>query len=149
MSKILFSEDQVCELRMNPYVKNVTQKAITYTNEFKEQAVKAHCEGKSPRQIFIAAGFQIEVIGVTRADSSLNRWTNMSHRYDGYTDLRHTKSKGRSRNKPRSPAEEIAYLKDKLEYLEQENEFLKKLKAAERHAMWESQLKSNMKSSTK
>jgi hydrogenase maturation factor len=149
MSKILFSEDQVDDLRMNPYVKNVAQKSITYTDEFKELAVKAHCEGKSSRQIFIAAGFRIDVIGSERAKSSLNRWEKMSHRDVGYTDMRHTNSKGRARSKPRSPEEEVAYLKDKLEYLEQENEFLKKLRAAERQAMWASQLKSNTKSSIK
>jgi len=149
MSKILFSEDQVDELRMNPYVKYVTQKSITYTDEFKELAVKGRCEGKSSRQIFITAGFRMDVIGSERAKSSLNRWEKMSHRDVGYTDMRHANSKGRPRSKPRSPEEEVAYLKDKLEYLEQENEFLKKLRAAERQAMWASQLKSNTKSSTK
>jgi len=125
MSKILFSEDQIDELHLNPYVKNVAQKSITYTDEFKEQAVKSHYEGATSRQIFISAGFRIDIIGRERAKSSLNRWEKMSHRDDGYNDMRHTNSKGRPRNKPRNPKEEVAYLKDKLEYLEQENEFLK------------------------
>jgi hypothetical protein len=149
MSKLLFSEDQIEELRKNPYVKNVTRKAITYTDEFKEIAVKSYQSGETPRNIFLDNGFEISVIGIKRAGTSLVRWRKMSQRVDGYTDMRHTNSKGRGRNEPRSPEEEVAYLKDKLEYLEQENEFLKKLRAAERQAMWASQLKSNTKSSTK
>lgn len=149
MSKILFSEDQIEELRKNPYVKNVTHKSIMYTDEFKEIAVKLYQGGEIPRSIFTDNGFEIAVIGIKRVETSLTRWRKMSQRIDGYTDLRHTNSKGRPRSKPRSSEEEVAYLKDKLEYLEQENEFLKKLRAAERQAMWASQLKSNTKSSAK
>jgi len=149
MSKILFSEDQIEALRKNSYVKNVTRFSITYTDEFKEIAVNDYQMGVTPRHIFLNKGFIIEVIGLKRATSSLERWRKMSHRDDGFTDMRQFRSKGRPRSKPRSPEEEVAYLKDKFEYLEQENEFLKKLRAAERQAMWASQLKSNTKSSIK
>ena len=149
MSKILFSEDQIDELFKNPNVKNVTQKAITYTDEFKQIAVDTYLGGETPRKIFQDNGFEIAVVGIRRAQKSLQRWREMSHRDDGFTDMRHVNSKGRPRSKPRNSEEEVAYLKDKLEYLKQENEFLKKLRTAERQAMWASQLKSNTKSFTK
>ena len=126
MSKILFSEDQIDELRLNQNVKNIAQKSIAYTDEFKKQAVKAHCEGESSRRIFIATGFRIDDIGSECVKSSESRREEMSHRDDGYNDMRHMNSKEHPRSKPRSQNEKVVYLKDKLEYLEQENEFLKK-----------------------
>lgn len=39
MSKKLFSEQEIIELSKNKYVKNVTSKGITYTNEFKLQFI--------------------------------------------------------------------------------------------------------------
>ena len=35
MSKKIFSSEEIEKLSINKYVKNVTQKGITYTNEFK------------------------------------------------------------------------------------------------------------------
>ena len=37
MSKKTFSEQDIEILSKNKYVKNVSEKSITYTNEFKEQ----------------------------------------------------------------------------------------------------------------
>lgn len=37
MSKKLFTEKEMLELSKNKYVKNVTSKGVTYTNEFKLQ----------------------------------------------------------------------------------------------------------------
>lgn len=39
MSKKIFTEQEMLELSKNKYVKNVTAKGITYTNEFKLQFI--------------------------------------------------------------------------------------------------------------
>ena len=39
MSKKVFIEQEILELSKNKYVKNVTSKGITYTNEFKLQFI--------------------------------------------------------------------------------------------------------------
>ncbi len=36
MSKVLFTDSEVKKLRKNKYVKSVSNKSITYTDEFKE-----------------------------------------------------------------------------------------------------------------
>ena len=36
MSKVLFTDSEVKKLRKNKYVRNVSNKSITYTDEFKE-----------------------------------------------------------------------------------------------------------------
>lgn len=40
MSKILFTDSQVKKLSKNKWIKNISDKAITYTNEFKIKLVK-------------------------------------------------------------------------------------------------------------
>lgn len=39
MSKKIFTNQEILELSQNKYVKNMTSKGITYTNEFKLQFI--------------------------------------------------------------------------------------------------------------
>ncbi|HEC2152103.1 TPA: IS3 family transposase, partial [Staphylococcus delphini] len=57
MSKRLFTEDEIADLKSNKYVLNVSPKAITYTEEFREHFVEEYENGKTPSQIFKEAGF--------------------------------------------------------------------------------------------
>ena len=52
-------------LSKNRYVKRVSEKGITYTDEFKSLFIAEHSMGKLPIQIFQDAGFDIDVIGNT------------------------------------------------------------------------------------
>ena len=74
MSKIIFNEHERRVLESNPNVSSVSDRAIQYTSEFKIQAVKENLDGKGPAQIFIEAGFDLEMIGIKKAQSALNRW---------------------------------------------------------------------------
>ena len=47
---------------MNPYVKAVSEKGITYTDEFKRLFIREYEKGKFPREIFEEAGFEVEVL---------------------------------------------------------------------------------------
>ena len=70
MSKILFTDKDVKKLSKNKYVKKVSNKAITYTNEFKEKVVfETENYRKFPRQVFEECGFDIDVIGLKRMDT--------------------------------------------------------------------------------
>lgn len=53
MSKILFTDAQIKKLTKNKWIKNITNKGITYTNEFKYKLVK-ECENykKFPQDVF-------------------------------------------------------------------------------------------------
>ena len=62
MSKIIFNEHERRVLESNPNVSSVSDRAIQYTSEFKIQAVKENLDGKGPAQIFIEAGFDLEMI---------------------------------------------------------------------------------------
>lgn len=74
MSKKLFSSKQIDILSNNKYVLNVSEKAITYTNEFKIHFIAEYTKCKTPRVIFEEAGFDVEIIGITRIDRAGSRW---------------------------------------------------------------------------
>ena len=149
MGKRYFTEEQINRLKDHPCIVHISEKSITYSDDFKARAVKVYETGVSPRMIFKNEGLSLNDLGFNRIDSSLKRWRSMSKREAGFRDTRSTNSKGRPRTRPRTPEEELKYLKDKVEYLEQENEFLKKLRALERQVNAASKLKTNTKSSIK
>ena len=47
MSKKIFSEKEINELSKNKYVKKVSEKGITYTDEFKRLFIAENEKGKS------------------------------------------------------------------------------------------------------
>jgi len=52
MSKKMFNENELEKLKNNIYVKEVSEKGITYTDEFKIKFIAEHINGKKPRKIF-------------------------------------------------------------------------------------------------
>lgn len=76
MSKELFTSEEIELLSKNKYVKNVTDKAITYTDEFKILFIAERSKGKLPIHIFQDARFDIDVIGNNRIWCASKRWRN-------------------------------------------------------------------------
>lgn len=74
MTKKLFIEREIQILSNNLYVKSVSQKGITYTEEFKHIFIEENEKGKLPRNIFEECGFDIDMIGMKRVMSSGSRW---------------------------------------------------------------------------
>ena len=54
------------QLKCNPNVQAVSEKAITYTDEFKRHFIAENEKGKFPREIFENAGLDVELIGIKR-----------------------------------------------------------------------------------
>ena len=73
MSKKLFTEDKIIILKQNKYVKKVTSKGITYTDEFKRIFIDENSNGKFPRIIFEGCGLNIDIIGMQIVKSSAGR----------------------------------------------------------------------------
>ncbi|MCZ6944744.1 IS3 family transposase, partial [Bacillus mycoides] len=48
MTKKLFTEKEIQTLSKNPHVKSVSQKGITYTDEFKRIFIEENEKGKYP-----------------------------------------------------------------------------------------------------
>ena len=122
MAKKMFSEEEIRNLQANPYVKKVSEKSITYTQEFREIFVIEYQKGKLPTQILRAAGFDTTVLGRERIHSICTNFRKIEARSEGLADTRKGNS-GRPATKDLSPEEEIKRLKNKIKYLKQENEF--------------------------
>lgn len=136
MGKNHFTEDQVNELRKNPYIEKVSLKTITYTKEFKERFESEYRSGKLPSQILADMGIDQKVLGSRRKNSIVQRIKMYELRPEGCEDTRKNNS-GRPSTKQLSDTEKIKRLDQKIEYLKQENEFLKKNIQLDREANWE------------
>ena len=64
MRKKTFTDKEIKSLSKNPYVKSISSKGNTYTDEFKRHFISENEKGKSPREIFETCGFDLEVLGV-------------------------------------------------------------------------------------
>ena len=117
-----FTQEEKKILESNPNIQAVLTNQVLYTKEFREKAVLEYEGGKSANQIFQEAGIDTSII---------------SKRYDYASKI---VSKWRSSNrekinihypKKKTKTKKSAYQKllERNEYLEAENEFLKKLSA--------------------
>ena len=131
MSKKAFTDKEKELLRQNKYVERVGDRGITYTLEFKMHFLDEYAAGKSPTVIFKEAGFDIDLIGHKRINSATQRFKKNDKRDEGLTDRRRFNT-GRPTTKNLPQEELIKRLEEKIIYLQQENEFLKKIERAER-----------------
>lgn len=74
MSKKLFTNDEILSLSKNRYVKRVSEKGITYTDEFKSLFIEERSIGKLTIQIFQDAGFDVVVLNSIRINCASARW---------------------------------------------------------------------------
>ena len=148
MSKKLFTLEEMEILRKNPYVKKVSEKGITYTEELKEYFIEKYSQGKGPTEILRSVGFDTKILGISRVRSLKKRIKRMLKRPEGVKDLRKERS-GRPATKGMTPEEEIQRLKQKIKYLEQENTFLKKIEFIDKKAELKQKRKKSSKSSKK
>lgn len=147
MGKNYFTPEQVEQLKKNKYVKHVSEKAITYTEEFKEVFMLEYNSGKLPSQILTEMGFDYKLLGRKRIDNIVQRTKKQSIRPEGFKDTRTTES-GRSLERELSPEEQMERLKQENEILKAKVEFLSLLRRAEREAAWK-ESKSKKKKSSK
>ncbi|KKK36359.1 tranposase, partial [Mesobacillus campisalis] len=118
MSKKIFTKKEIEILSKNPYVKSVSPKGITYTDEFKELFIAQNEKGKFPSEIFRDCGFDPEIVGKRRIDSASKRWRE-AYRMNGVMGLRDTRpgNSGRSRERELSIEEKYARLEAEINLL--------------------------------
>ena len=140
-----FTAEQLKELTDSPHVAYVSSKTVSYTKAFKEAAWVRYCDGADPVQIFIDAGFNIDTLGKPRilgffkllrstkerglafTEGNDPHPTDAEKRFSFPTPPRRAK-RGRP---PVMNDSEINKLAEKVAYMSQELEFLKKIILAE------------------
>ena len=137
-----FTKDQIKLLSKNKYVIKVSEKAITYSEEFKNIFVSEYESGLSPGIIFEKYGFPYRVLGKKRIMNCSSRWRKQAKRKDGLIDTRKN-NLGRPLERELSDEEKIDKLKNKIAILEQENAYLKKIRLIEKDALRKAQREKN------
>jgi putative transposase len=140
MSKTTFSDKEIKILQKNPNVLRVSSLAITYSDDFKNKFMNEYLIGKLPRQIFKENGFDIDIIGMKRIETSASRWKRAYEKNGliGLSDTRKTES-GRPLKRELSQAEIIERQDARIKLLEGQVELLKKLEMTERRLLSKSQ----------
>ncbi|WP_271811342.1 IS3 family transposase [Clostridium beijerinckii] len=133
MSKILFTKEDIINLEKNINILRVSERSITYTDEFKRLFIEEYMSGKLPREIFAENGFDINVIGLKRIEQSAYRWKSLYDK-DGILGLDDNRkcASGRPRSRELSKEEIIERQEAKIKLLESQVELLKKLDVTER-----------------
>jgi transposase len=133
MSTKLFTKEEMEMLAANKYVKHVSAKGITYTDEFRRIFISEHGKGRFPRAIFEECGFVISILGIGRVESLSKDW-RAKYKKNGILGLQDTRRgrPGRPSDKKLSIEEDNERLKTQNKLLKAENELLKKLDMLER-----------------
>lgn len=116
-----FTQKEKELLEQNPNIQAVLPNQVLYTKEFKEKAIAEYELGKSANQIFQEAGLDTSILSKKQdyASKTLSKWRNNKEKIN----IHHPKKKIKTKKSP------YQKLLERNEYLEAENEFLKKLSA--------------------
>ena len=133
MSKTKFTNSQIETLKSNPYTLTVTASQITFTREFKELFWNDYQSRMTPRSIFQKYGYDPEILGRSRMtgfQQMLKREVNAGLSFHEGARPSGLRKELLSPADDTSSANTIKDMQHRLEYLEQEMDFLKKVISA-------------------
>ena len=125
-----FTQEQVEQLAANPFTLSVTVHRISFTLEFKNLFLSRYENGESVKDIFVALGYDPDVIGYNRMYSFSNRLLNQVEAGEPLTEgsARKPAEKPVNTDYNTMPAQQsVASMQRELTYLRQQVEFLKKI----------------------
>jgi len=128
----MFTPEEVKILSENLWVKKVTPKLIRYTEEFKEEFLRQRKEGKSGRAIVENLGFSASILGEARIiglRAICREYRLKKQSLEGNFEApENPLVSGSSTNA------QLKRMQHKMDYMEQQIEFIKKTILAERRA---------------
>ena len=131
MKRYPMAKELVRELREHPYVERATEWTISFTREFKQLAYDEYYRGKTMNEIFKEAGFDVEKLGKKRIHNFRNYLMEKAAEESGFADRRKDKGMQAPPSTEAQLQKRIRELEHRTAYLEQENEFLKKIQELE------------------
>ena len=132
MKRYPMRKEFVKQLNENPNVDKATEWTISFTKEFKQLAYDEYQRGKSMREVFTEAGFDVEKLGEKRMQNFRQKLLARVGNESGFADKRKDKSQQAPPSTEAQMMKRIRELEHRNAYLEQENEFLKKIQELEK-----------------
>ena len=121
MKRKPYTVQEKAELLKSEAIEKVANSSATYSKEFKVYAVGEYMTGKTPLQIFIEAGINVNILDREQPKKCLNRWRKIHNKYGVNGLLQENRGVGSSGR----PIKKILTTEEKLAKLERENEILK------------------------
>lgn len=122
-----FNEEELKEIRSNPYVKSATAKMLRFTVAFKEEFWRRYNEEcQQPVKIMLELGFDPEVIGEKRIAGILIHIREQVNSGGEFRDVRKVPESRIEEPEKLTQSKAIRHMQHKIAYLEQEMEFIKK-----------------------
>ena len=131
MKKYPMPREYVKELNEHRYVEKATEWTVSFTPEFKQLAYDEYNRGKRRREIFTEAGFDVKKLGQKRIGNFRNNLVEKAAAETGFADKRKDKSLQAPPSTEAQLQKRIRELEHRNAYLEQENDFLKKIQELE------------------
>ena len=113
-------------------MKSATQRVVTFTPEFKQYAYDELHKGKTMREIFTEVGFDVEKLGSKRLENFQTRLEKEAEREEGFADRRSGNHRQEAQTDETKLLKRLKQLEHQVAYLQQENDFLKKIEEAEK-----------------
>ena len=132
MKRYPLPKEYVKELNEHRYVEQATEWTVSFTAEFKQLAYDKYYRGKSMREIFTEAGFDVEKLGEKRIQNFRSHLMEKADDEAGFADKRKEKSIQAPLSTEAQMMKRIRELEHRNAYLEQENDFLKKIQELEK-----------------
>lgn len=119
-----FTNEQIEYFKHNRNVKNVGRSFVYFNDDFKEQFWQMyHEEHLLPQEILLRLGVDYDMLGRKRVEGIVQ---NLKKKYAGGIAEDRRKKRQSDLNRER----QVSKLRAEIEYLRQENEFLKKIVSA-------------------
>ena len=132
MKRYPIAKEYVKELNEHKYVEKATDWTVSFTEEFKQLVYDEYYRGKSIAEIFSEAGFDVEKLGKKRLENFQAHLMRKAESENGFADKRKDKSLQAPLSTEAQMAKRIRELEHRNAYLEQENDFLKKIQELEK-----------------
>ena len=134
MKRKPYTVEEKAELVKSEAIVKVANSSATYSKEFKVFAIGEYMAGKTPLQIFIEAGVDVNILGREQPQKCISRWIKIHKIYGINALLQETRGlccSGRPSKKVLTTEEKLAKLERENKILKEQVHFFKKLRGWE------------------
>lgn len=122
-----FTDEQIKQLRENPYTFKVTSSKIFFTKEFKQEFYNKRQEGLTLKETIIALGYDPDVLGEKRIDGISHLINKALREGREFSEGSVQRTSILDQASPEMTRENFIKMQHELQYMRQEIEFLKKI----------------------